>query len=160
MGRQGGGDNLAGKGSGVDGGEGGDDLHQGLTRNHRNRLTRLPPPCALTTGKYFYKKIGSNPSLSNGEAVGRAVTPQDASLKVTGTAVYTYDCSIPGTLHAKLVTSTMPHARITRIDTTASKAGPGVVPWLAGQDMPIRGWTYAGGRELLPVENVRWSGRP
>src|SRR2546422_9848578 len=120
----------------------------------------MPPPCAITTGKYFYKKIGSNPSLSNGEAVGRAVTPQDASLKVTGTAVYTYDCSIPGTLHAKLVTSTMPHARITRIDTTASKAVPGVVAVLTGQDMPFRVGMYAGDRDLLAGEKVRWAGHP
>jgi len=98
--------------------------------------------------------------LSNGEAVGRAVTPQDASLKVTGTAVYTYDCSIPGALHAKLVTSTMPHARITRIDTTASKAVPGVVAVLTGQDMPFRVGMYAGDRDLLAVEKVRWSGHP
>ena len=90
--------------------------------------------------------------------MGRAVTPQDASLKVTGTAVYTYDCSIPGTLHAKLVTSTMPHARITRIDTTASKAVPGVVAVLTGQDMPFRVGMYAGDRDLLAVEKVRWSG--
>src|SRR2546422_11697344 len=99
----------------------------------------MPPPCAITTGKYFYKKIGSNPSLSNGEAVGRAVTPQDASLKVTGTAVYTYDCSIPGTLHAKLVTSTMPHGRITRIDTTASKAVSGAAARRTGKDIPFTG---------------------
>src|SRR2546422_300476 len=120
----------------------------------------MPPPCAITTGKYFYKKIGSNPSLSNGEAVGRAVTPQDASLKVTGTAVYTYDCSIPGTLHAKLVTSTMAHARISRIDITTSKAIPGVVAVLTGHDMPFRVGMYAGDRDLLAVEKVRWAGHP
>jgi len=98
--------------------------------------------------------------LSNGESVGRAVPPQDAHLKVTGTAVYTYDWSIPGTLHAKLVTSTMPHARIARIGTTASKAIPGVVAVLTGQDMPFRVGMYAGDRDLLAVEKVRWAGHP
>ena len=50
--------------------------------------------------------------------VGTPVPPQDALLKVTGTALYNYDCEIPGALQAKLVTSTMPHARIVRIDTS------------------------------------------
>src|SRR2546428_8238901 len=54
----------------------------------------------------------------------------------------------------------MPHARITRIDTTASKAVPGVVAVLTGQDMPFRVGMYAGDRDLLAVEKVRWSGHP
>ncbi len=98
--------------------------------------------------------------MTNGGTVGKPVPPQDASLKVTGTAMYTYDWELPGTLHAKLVTSTMPHAKIVRIDTAAGKAIPGVVAVLTGQDMPFRVGMYAGDRDLLAVEKVRWAGHP
>src|SRR5712692_8764847 len=81
-------------------------------------------------------------------------------LKVTGTAPYVYDYSPPGSLIAKLVTSTLPHAKITRIDTIAAEAVPGVVAVLTGEDMQFRVGMYAGDRDLLAVEKVRWAGHP
>ncbi len=92
--------------------------------------------------------------------VGKAVPPEDTVRKVTGTALYTYDWEVPGTLYAKLVTSTVPHAKIVRISLESAKAVPGVVAVLTGKDMPFRVGMYAGDRDLLAVEKVRWAGHP
>ncbi len=92
--------------------------------------------------------------------VGKPVPPEDTTLKVTGTAMYTFDWNLPGTLHAKLATSTVPHAKITSISVERAKEVPGVVAVLTGRDMPFRVGMYAGDRDLLAVEKVRWAGHP
>ncbi len=93
-------------------------------------------------------------------SVGKPIPPEDTVRKVTGTALYTYDWDLPGTLHAKLVTSTVPHARVVSINLDRAKAVPGVVAVLTGKDMPFRVGMYAGDRDLLAVEKVRWAGHP
>lgn len=98
--------------------------------------------------------------MSTDGSVGKPVAPQDTILKVTGTATYTYDWDLPGTLHSKLVTSTMPHAKIISINTERAKEVPGVVAVLTGREMPFRVGMYAGDRDLLAVEKVRWAGHP
>jgi CO/xanthine dehydrogenase Mo-binding subunit len=106
----------------------------------------------------FRRPVGL--SLTSEGYVGRPVPPQDAVLKVTGTALYNFDWHVPGTLHAKLVTSTMPHARIVKVDTSRAKEVPGVVAVLTGRDMPFRVGMYAGDRDLLAIDKVRWAGHP
>jgi len=76
--------------------------------------------------------------LTAGDVVGKPVPPQDALLKVTGTALYAFDWDLPGVLHAKLVTSTMPHAKILGVNTARAKEVPGVVAVLTGKDVPLR----------------------
>jgi len=98
--------------------------------------------------------------LTGENSVGRPVPPADTVLKVTGTALYTYDWELPGTLHAKLATSTMPHAKIVSINIGKAKEVPGVVAVLTGRDMPFRVGMYAGDRDLLAVDKVRWVGHP
>ena len=97
---------------------------------------------------------------ASGGVVGKPIPPQDAFSKVTGTALYNCDWELPGTLHAKLVTSTMPHAKIVTIDTEKAGEVPGVVAVLTGRDMPFRVGLYAGDRDLLAVDKVRWVGHP
>jgi len=92
--------------------------------------------------------------------VGKPVPPQDGLLKVTGTAPYTVDVELPGMLYAKLVTSTVPHAKILRIDVEEALKVPGVVAVLTGKDMPYMVGMYAGDRDLLAIEKVRWAGHP
>lgn len=93
-------------------------------------------------------------------SVGKGVPPQDGILKITGTALYNFDWQLPGMLHAKLATSTVPHAKILNIDTRRAMEIPGVVAILTGKDMPFRVGMYAGDRDLLAVEKVRWVGHP
>src|SRR5947209_16403128 len=51
-----------------------------------------------------------------------------------GTAIYTNDINLPGMLHAAVLRSPYPHARIVSIDTSAAKQLPGVYAVLTGRD--------------------------
>jgi len=98
--------------------------------------------------------------LTGDSAVGKPISPEDTVRKVTGTALYTYDWEVPGTLYAKLTTSTVPHAKIVSINLERAKEVPGVAAILTGKDLPFRVGMYAGDRDLLAVEKVRWAGHP
>lgn len=52
--------------------------------------------------------------------------PFDGPAKVTGNAKYTYDIVRPGMLYARIVHCPHAHSRITRLDTAAAAAMPGV----------------------------------
>jgi xanthine dehydrogenase YagR molybdenum-binding subunit len=66
------------------------------------------------------------PPNSELRVIGKRVNRVDAIPKVTGQARYTYDVQLPGMLYARIVSSTVPHARIKSIDTSAAEAYPGV----------------------------------
>ncbi len=97
--------------------------------------------------------------LSEG-TVGKPIPPQDMPLKVTGTATYAYDVEIPGMLYAKLVTSTVPHAKLKKVDTKRAERVEGVLFVFTGNEMPYRVGMYAGDRDLLAKDKVRWVGHP
>ena len=59
----------------------------------------------------------------------------DGRDKVTGRSTFVSDMVVPGMLHARILRSPHPHARITRIDTEAAKALPGVAVVLTGADL-------------------------
>jgi xanthine dehydrogenase YagR molybdenum-binding subunit len=67
--------------------------------------------------------LGVNETL---QVIGKSVPRLDAAQKVTGAARYTFDVQLPGMLHARIVSSTVPHARIRSIDFSAAEAYPGV----------------------------------
>ena len=58
--------------------------------------------------------------------IGQRISRLDGPAKVTGAARYTYDLRFPGMLHARFVRCPHAHARITRLDTSAAQAMPGV----------------------------------
>jgi CO/xanthine dehydrogenase Mo-binding subunit len=67
-------------------------------------------------------------------------TPQrkvDAVAKVTGQTKYADDLVLPRMLHAKLLRSTRPHARILQVDTSKAQDLDGVKAVLTGKDLPI-----------------------
>lgn len=70
-------------------------------------------------------------------AVGRAEFRVDARGKVTGDALYPADLTDEAILHAKVVFSSKPHARMTRMDTRAAEAVPGVVRIFTAADVPV-----------------------
>jgi len=69
-------------------------------------------------------------------AVGRPVPRPDARAKVTGQATYAADLYFEGMLHAKVLRSKVPHARLLRVDTSKARALPGVVAVLTAEDVP------------------------
>ncbi len=75
------------------------------------------------------------------KAIVGTSTPQvTAREKVMGRAQYAGDIKLPGMLHAKVLRSPRPHARIVGIDTSAAKALPGVKLVVTGHDVPTRHW--------------------
>jgi len=77
---------------------------------------------------------------NNLSVVGKSVPAKDAKQKVAGTLQYAVDFSLPGMMYGKILRSTHPHARITRIDTTKAEALPGVVGVVTHEDAPDRDW--------------------
>jgi len=69
-------------------------------------------------------------------AVGCPVPRPDARAKVTGQATYAADLYFEGMLHATVLRSQYPHARILRVDTSGAKALPGVVAVLTADEVP------------------------
>lgn len=86
--------------------------------------------------------------------------------KVTGSAVYASDVEVPGMLHGKILRSTVPHARIVRVDASAAQAMPGVVAVLTGDDLlhlpgtETRWGLSLRDRPVIAVDKVRYVGDP
>src|SRR5213593_3703725 len=75
-------------------------------------------------------------NVADNKLIGQNYTTPDLVAKVTGKAKYAEDFRVEGMLFAKLLTSPMPHARVTRLDTSAALAMPGVKAILTADDMP------------------------
>ena len=60
----------------------------------------------------------------------------DAHEKATGRTAYAADIALPGLLHAALVRSPFPHARILSVDAEEARALPGVCCIMTGEDVP------------------------
>jgi putative selenate reductase molybdopterin-binding subunit len=73
---------------------------------------------------------------ASGAAFGRSLPAPAGPLVVRGTARYTFDTSIEGLLHIKMLRSPHPHARIISIDKSAALALPGVHAVLTHEDAP------------------------
>ena len=72
--------------------------------------------------------------------IGERLPRVDAREKVTGTAKYAADYSLPDMLWCKLLRSPYPHARILSIDTSRAERLPGVKGVVTGKD--FGGWTW------------------
>jgi CO/xanthine dehydrogenase Mo-binding subunit len=62
----------------------------------------------------------------------------DARDRVTGRVPYTINVEVPGMLHARLLRSEAPHARLARVDASRARALPGVLAVLTGEDILAR----------------------
>ncbi|HZR26555.1 MAG TPA: molybdopterin cofactor-binding domain-containing protein [Vicinamibacterales bacterium] len=69
--------------------------------------------------------------------IGKPRRRVDARAKVTGQTKFADDLMLPRMLHCKLLRSSVPHARVVRIDTTRAAKHPGVHLVLTGEDFPI-----------------------
>src|SRR5437660_1208651 len=90
----------------------------------------------------------------------------DAHARVTGRLDYTIDHEVPGMLHARILRSIFPHARIRHIDVSRARALPGVHLVLTGDDVLDRRdvWPYFGpvfrDQAVLAIDKVRFVGDP
>ncbi|MGI9557207.1 MAG: xanthine dehydrogenase family protein molybdopterin-binding subunit [Solirubrobacterales bacterium] len=72
---------------------------------------------------------------SNGAAVGERLMRLEDPAMLTGSATFVDDVDLPGMLHAAVLRSPMPHARITALDTSAAEAMEGVEMVLTAADL-------------------------
>lgn len=81
-------------------------------------------------------------------AISQPLPRPDAIAKVNGTGIYADDLYIEGMLHAKVLRSAYPHARLKRVDTSKAKTMSGVVAVLTADDVP--------GRKDFGVHEIDW----
>jgi CO/xanthine dehydrogenase Mo-binding subunit len=86
----------------------------------------------------------------------------DGPDKVTGAARYTYDVSLPGMLHAKVLRSPHPHARIRSIDAAGALSLAGVAAVVSGADAAELLDPYYGvairDQPVIAIDKVRYVG--
>jgi CO/xanthine dehydrogenase Mo-binding subunit/CO/xanthine dehydrogenase FAD-binding subunit len=102
-----------------------------------------------------------DPRLGAGSllVVGRDVRRTDAVPKVTGAAQYVADLRLPGMLHAAVLRSPHPHARIVSIDASAARAMSGVKAVMTGADTAQRKWgAFRPDLYPLAIGKVRYVG--
>ncbi|MCA1584206.1 MAG: molybdopterin-dependent oxidoreductase, partial [Acidobacteria bacterium] len=69
--------------------------------------------------------------------IGKARRRVDGRAKVTGQTRFADDLVLPRMLHCRLLRSSVPHARLTRVDISRAAAHPGVHLVLTGESFPI-----------------------
>ena len=93
------------------------------------------------------------------KVVGKPHPRLDGPDTVTGHAAYTVDVVLPSMLHAKLFRSSVPHAKIRRLDASRARALAGVAAVLTAGDVPRKrfGFTIQD-EEIFAGEKVRYVG--
>jgi CO/xanthine dehydrogenase Mo-binding subunit len=92
--------------------------------------------------------------------VGKRVPRGEAIDKVTGTWSYGADFTLPGMLHAKVLRSPYPHARIVSIDFERARALPGVRAVITGADVPYLFGSAIRDEPPIARGKVRYAGEP
>jgi len=72
------------------------------------------------------------------QVVGKSLQRKDGPLKVAGSAVFTDDLSLPGMLYAKVLRSSVPSAKVNKINCKEARLLPGVAAVLTAEDIPGR----------------------
>ena len=105
-------------------------------------------------------KVIQGPAPAPYRVLGARGRKRDAILKATGQAQYTDDLTLPRMATGKILRSPHAHARITRIDTAAAEALPGVFAVITGADLPtpygVIPWTPD--EQALCTDKVRYIG--
>jgi xanthine dehydrogenase molybdenum-binding subunit len=104
--------------------------------------------------------------------VNKPVPRRDAAEKIAGSTRFAGDLAFAGMLHARLVRSVVPSARLVRRDAERARRMPGVVAVLLGEDVAhneirvdVPGQTVAVGAlkasmQVLATDRVRFHGEP
>ncbi|HXV82382.1 MAG TPA: xanthine dehydrogenase family protein molybdopterin-binding subunit [Candidatus Binatia bacterium] len=100
-----------------------------------------------------------SPLVKRFKVIGKSHPRLDGPETVTGEARYTVDVLLPSMLHAKLFRSSVPHAKIQRLDVSRARALPGVIAVLTASDVPRKrfGFTVQD-EEICASEKVRHVG--
>jgi len=97
----------------------------------------------------------------NYRVIGKRMVRTDSLAKVTGAAVYTADIKLPRMLHAKILRSPHPHAKILNIDISKALKLPGVKAIVTGADTYGVKWgvfKYTQDHTMIAIDKVRYVG--
>jgi CO/xanthine dehydrogenase Mo-binding subunit/CO/xanthine dehydrogenase FAD-binding subunit len=107
--------------------------------------------------------VEERPLIGVGTPLGERVRPIDWQAKCAGSADYTGDVELPGTLTARVLRSPHAHARLVSIDTDAVERAPGVAAVITASDLPDVLYIHHGGplsdRPVLARDVVRFVGQ-
>jgi CO/xanthine dehydrogenase Mo-binding subunit len=92
--------------------------------------------------------------------VGKSVAQRDALDKVMGRTKYVDDIELPDMLHAKLLRSKYPHARLLKVDTREAERATGVRAVITAKDVPANKWGTYYEPPVFADEKVRFIGEP
>jgi carbon-monoxide dehydrogenase large subunit len=92
--------------------------------------------------------------------VGKPVLRGESIDKVTGRWVYGADLALPGMLHAKVLRSPYPHARIVSVDPRRARELTGVRAVVTGADVPYLFGSALRDEPFLARGKVRYAGEP
>jgi len=92
--------------------------------------------------------------------VGQDVPRVDGLEKVTGAARYAADVKLPRMLHARVVRSPYPHARVRGVNLDRAARAPGVRAVASGQEFPFHVGIYLKDQTVFATDRVRFVGDP
>jgi len=92
--------------------------------------------------------------------VGTPVPRVDGLDKVTGAARYAADLKFPRLLHAEVVRSPLPHARVLSVSYARALQVPGVRAAASGADFPFHTGIYLKDQTVFATDRVRMVGDP
>jgi CO/xanthine dehydrogenase Mo-binding subunit len=100
-------------------------------------------------------------NVSNRRVVGHSLPRIDAFEKVTGKAIYASDLALPRMLFGRIFRSSVPHARIRKLDVSGARSLPGVCAVLTTDDCPgTRFGPSVKDTHVLAKNVVRFVGEP
>ncbi|HDL19128.1 MAG TPA: xanthine dehydrogenase [Bacteroidetes bacterium] len=94
--------------------------------------------------------------------IGKSVIRNDAVSKAEGRAVFVADDLLPGMLHAAVLRSPFPHAKILKVDDRPARRLEGVAAILWAKDIPGKNIVHVirDDQPLLAEKIVRYAGEP
>jgi CO/xanthine dehydrogenase Mo-binding subunit len=98
--------------------------------------------------------------MSESKALGKDIPRVDGVAKVTGAARYTADLKFPRMLHAQVVRSPHPHAKVRGVHCEKARAIPGVKVVTSGKEYPYHTGLYLKDQTVYATDRVRYVGDP
>src|SRR5712672_1055888 len=137
----------------------------------RPRNSRRKPAAARQSGEAAMDDITSRDNVKQFKWVGTRPVRPDGVPKVTGTAQYGSDMTMPGMLAGRVLRSPHAHARIRSLDIAKAAALPGVKAVVTSADFPEQKFEYVGPervaqnfwnmtRNIMAREKVLYEGHP